>query len=159
MNKTDSFDTFISVHSDEHKKIINLKNVSNIKYSFNENRVIFNFNYSLKQTYNENKHKTDFMYYDFDSPEEFDKYVVDLERNQYLIDNFIVYSYGLVNANSIVSVKFEDKNNRTIFNLDHAVDFKGKSQAYSAFVFADFDYEDKNGYETFKQNLKQKLGV
>ena len=62
-------------------EIININKVSSIVERPNENRIIFNFNFSISQPSIQNRLTSSFVFVDFDSEEEYKEFLRDLYEN------------------------------------------------------------------------------
>lgn len=138
--------------------LVNLKNVSNINILNNKNRIIFNLNYSINIG---KKTKSDYIYWDSSSREEFNNNLKLIENNVYFKQNFIPkINNGYININEISSIKFIEKKYRVIFNLNNPVTFSTDNTNLATNITSDFVYVNcynLNGYKQYRKFVKNSL--
>jgi len=139
-------------------RTVNLRNVSNINYIHDRNRIVFNMNYSITIEYNgTTKTISDYVYWDGINSEDLNTNIEYLENTDYFQDNFIdkLNNAGSININEISSIKFSEKKNRVIFNLSHPVSYhtgNGIMRVTSEFVYVNCkDLNEFMEYSTYVQ--------
>lgn len=146
----------------KNQKIVNLDNVSNIYVDEQGKKVIFNMNYSVKifgsknsiNSYDKiNKVTPDYVYWSFDSMQEFMK-IVDLIINK--TKNWIQPEepgQRILNPDFIASITFDEDKNRVIFNLNYNITHpKDDNKLTSDFVF--YDFVSKDSFNAFFNKIK-----
>lgn len=128
--------------------IINFENVSSIYNDKERNKIIINFNYSIKL---KNKIIPDYLYINYETVEE-EKNILD--KIQLITNNWIKNRDRFVNPKMISSIKFDDKRNRIIVNLNYTIsakDNEGNMILTSDFSYIDFEIKDL--YEIEKERI------
>jgi len=143
------------------KKIVNLKNVSNIAFEHYTNRdgdleykIIFNFNYFVSLRNNYQKHIPDYTYFITEDKKVYDAYVDTLDTliNSYnwiapLIDGRVS---RIANPDCIGFISTDPRKNRIILNLNTSVSFYNNVDR----ITSDFIYLDFKDPEEYKENLE-----
>jgi len=141
-------------------KIVNLDNVSNIAFEEYQDRdnnmkykIIFNFNYGVSLNSNDAKVISDYVYYVYDTREEYDKMSDELSR----LINEKMWIAPIINGNvsrianpdKISFIATDPIKNRIILNLATTVSF------YSNYdkMTSDFMYFDFSNKEEYMENL------
>jgi len=128
--------------------IINFENVSSIYNDKERNKIIINFNYSIKL---KNKIIPDYLYINYETSEE-EKNILD--KIQLITNSWIKNRDRFVNPKMISSIKFDDKRNRIIVNLNYTIsakDNEGNMILTSDFSYIDFEIKDL--YEIEKERI------
>ena len=128
--------------------IINFENVSSIYNDKERNKIIINFNYSIKL---KNKIIPDYLYINYETSEE-EKNILD--KIQLITNNWIKNRDRFVNPKMVSSIKFDDKRNRIIVNLNYTIsakDNEGNMILTSDFSYIDFEIKDL--YEIEKERI------
>lgn len=146
-------------------KIVNTDNVSNI--SIEENKIIFNMNYSVSLHENLNKMIPDYVYFSFTK---FEKTDFEYIENKIRSLGWISSEYGctkngnwkpnkrIINPKCLSFIKIDDIKNRIIFNLNASVSFyKSDLEKTSDFVF--YDYDDEGEFREDCDNVGNMLNA
>lgn len=131
--------------------IVNLQNVSNINVQYQKNRIIFNMGYTIGISSDPNKRISDYIYWDFENPDEFEEALDRVKTTRFIDVNYIRISHFFINKNQISSIKFLQKDKRIVFNMSHPVTFKGKNGEQ---LTSEFIYVDSGTQEEFEAQIK-----
>lgn len=132
-------------------KIVNTDSVTNVVVE--ENKLIFNLDYSVSLDDNPDKIIADYVYMYFNNISEYNSILGQIGTLGWLTSEFGNYDFNgnyrsnnrIVNPKMISFVKFEEKKKRIILNLRTSVSRnKNIDEKTSAFVF--FDHMNKDDY-------------
>lgn len=144
---------FLCISSLGVERIINLDNIAHINFVDSDNRIVFNTNYSLEMTVGSmtktKKKISDYIYWNFESQEEYRKAIWILKTNEYIIDTFYEHFFGFINKNSISSIKFEPSAMKIIFNLSNSISYTHKNEVKETtkFIFIEFPTQEDYNLE------------
>jgi len=140
-------------------RLVNLKNVSDIKFISKQNRIVFNMTYSVSFG-KDSKLISDYVYWDSSNSYEFEAKIDQISKNSYVCSNYIDRrDNGFVNIDEISSIKTIDFKKRVIFNLSHPVTFRaanGESNITSEFIYLNFDTTEE--YQVYIDRMNVILG-
>jgi len=144
-------------------RIINLRNVSNINVLKDRNRIVFNLNYNIEISKNQNgdpKFISDYAYWDAIDEADLQHNIAHLKKDAFFTINFIngIDQNCWINIKEISSIKFSEKKHRVIFNLSHPItfkDFNNNERITSEFVYV--NCKDFESYVRYVEYVKEKL--
>lgn len=149
---------FIKQPNTPKAKIINLDNVSNVGVDIGKLRLIFNFQHSIN-IFNGGL-SPDYVYMDFDTSKEMGEMfglIAEKCKDAYFISENP--ANRMVNHSAVCSINIEESRNRIIFNLNHPISSKDRSDDKVSSNFVFWNFESKDSFETSRDSITDLLAI